>query len=157
MSWYELARWLHMAGAAMLLGTGSGIAFFMLMAHRTGDARLVAHVAATVVLADYLFTAIAVVAQPLTGIWLAHLTGWSLTTPWIMLSLGLYLCVGALWLPVVGMQTGMRDIARAAAARDQPLPADYHALFRKWFTSGVPAFVAVLAILWLMVVRPVLW
>ena len=38
------------------MGTGAGIAFFMVMAHRTGDARLIAHTASTVVIADWLFT-----------------------------------------------------------------------------------------------------
>ena len=36
------AQWLHIIGATVLIGTGAGIAFFMLMAHRTGDAKLVA-------------------------------------------------------------------------------------------------------------------
>ena len=29
----DLLRWLHGIGATVLLGTGAGIAFFMLMAH----------------------------------------------------------------------------------------------------------------------------
>ena len=42
-------RWLHVIGACVLLGTGAGIAFFMLMAERTGKPAVVAHVASTVV------------------------------------------------------------------------------------------------------------
>ena len=38
-------RWAHVLGACVLIGTGAGIAFFMLMAHRTGDARVIAAVA----------------------------------------------------------------------------------------------------------------
>ena len=154
---YTLARWLHVIGACVLLGTGSGIAFFLVLAHRTGEAVLVAHVAGSVVLADLLFTATAVVVQPLTGIWLAGLTGWPLTTPWILASLALYLLTGALWLPVVWMQLRMRDLARAAATAGGPLPAAYYRLYRAWFASGVPAFAAVLAIVWLMLARPSLW
>ncbi|MEX0368349.1 MAG: DUF2269 family protein, partial [Ruegeria sp.] len=30
-----ILRWLHVIGACVLLGTGAGIAFFMLMAHRS--------------------------------------------------------------------------------------------------------------------------
>ena len=157
MDWYTLARWLHVIGACVLLGTGSGIAFFMVMAHRTRDAALVAHVASNVVLADFLFTASAVVIQPITGIWLAHLLGWLLDTPWIMLSLGLYLLVGAFWLPVVWMQKRMRDLARDAAHAGEPLPPAYHRLYRVWFAFGIPAFSAVLAIVWLMLARPQLW
>lgn len=151
-----LARWLHVIGAAVLLGTGSGIAFFMVMAHRTGEARLIAHVASSVVFADYLFTASAVIIQPLTGIWLGRLVGWPLHTPWILWSVGLYVFVGLLWLPVVVMQRRMRDLAKGAVVRNEELPIEYHRLFRCWFAFGVPAFIAVLAIMWLMLERPVL-
>ena len=147
-------RWLHVIGATILLGTGAGIAFFMLMAHRTRDARTIAHVAGTVVIADLLFTATAVVAQPVTGLLLAARMGWPLDTFWILASLILYVIAGAFWLPVVWIQTRMRDLARAAAAADAPLPPAYHRLYRIWFWFGFPAFAAVLAILWLMIARP---
>ena len=57
-------KYLHVIGAAVLLGTGAGIAYFMLLAHRTGEARVVAAVARIVVIADFVFTATAVAAQP---------------------------------------------------------------------------------------------
>lgn len=150
----EVLRWLHVIGACVLLGTGAGTAFFMVMAHRTRDARLVAHTADTVVLADWLFTASAVVAQPVTGTWLAIELGRNLTEPWLLTALALYVLIGAFWLPVVWMQREMRDLARQAAAEGRPLPPRYHRLFRLWFACGVPAFAAVLAILWLMLRRP---
>lgn len=157
MDWYMFARWLHVIGACVLLGTGAGIAFFMVMAHRSGKAVLVAHVASTVVVADVLFTATAVVAQPLTGLWLASAAGWPLDTPWIVASLALYAVTGGFWLPVVWMQVRMRDLARQAARADAPLPPAYHRLYRRWFAFGFPAFAAVLAIVWLMLARPPLW
>ncbi|MBY0422114.1 MAG: DUF2269 domain-containing protein [Parvularculaceae bacterium] len=147
-------KWLHVIGATVLLGTGAGIAFFMVMAHRTRDAAVVAPVAAIVVLADYVFTASAVVAQPLTGALLAHLVGWSLAEGWILASLALYVLTGAFWIPVVFMQRRMRDLARAAAAAGEPLSEAYHRLYRCWFVCGFPAFFAVLIILWLMIARP---
>ena len=150
----DVLRWLHVIGATVLLGTGAGIAFFMLMAHRTQQPALVAHVAGTVVVADLLFTATAVVAQPLTGLGLALLIGWPLTEGWLLLSLGLYVFTGLFWLPVVWIQLRMRDLARAAAKEGLPLPGQYHRLFRMWFACGIPAFVAVLAIIWLMVAKP---
>ena len=57
---YFALKYLHLIGATVLLG----IAAFMLMAHRTGEAVQVAAVARIVVVADFLFTATAVVAQP---------------------------------------------------------------------------------------------
>lgn len=154
MDWTLLLRWLHVLGACVLLGTGAGIAFFMLMAHRTGDARLIAGVARIVVIADWVFTASTVVVQPITGALLAQATGWPLSTGWIVLSLALYVLTGAFWLPVVWMQARMRKLAAEAADAGAPLPAAYHKLFRLWFACGIPAFAAVLAIMWLMLARP---
>jgi uncharacterized membrane protein len=153
---YFALKYLHVIGAAVLLGTGAGIAFFMLLAHRTGDAKVIAGVARIVVIADFLFTATAVVAQPITGVALAWVVGYSLWDGWIVLSIALYLVTGAFWLPVVWMQMRMRELASAAVAEGQPLPPAYHRLFWWWFAFGFPAFAAVMAIFWLMIARPVI-
>lgn len=149
-----MLRWLHVIGACVLLGTGAGIAFFMVMAHRTRDARLIAHTSGIVVLADWVFTASAVILQPVTGIALAHIVGWPLTEPWLMLSMALYAITGAFWLPVVWIQTRLRNLARQAAMDGTDLPGQYFRLYRIWFACGFPAFFAVLGIVWLMVARP---
>ena len=154
MTAYFVLKFLHIVGASVLLGTGAGIAFFMLMAHRTGDAAAVAATARIVVTADYVFTASAVVLQPVTGVLLAREVGYPLTEGWILLSIGLYFLTGAFWLPVVWMQAKMRDLAAEAAAAGAPLPDLYHKLFRLWFAFGFPAFAAVMAIFWLMISRP---
>ena len=151
-----ILRWLHLLGTAVLLGTGAGIAFFMLMAHRTRDPRLIAHVANTVVIGDWLFTASTVVLQPVTGSLLAWSLGWSLTEGWILLSLVTYVLVGACWLPVVWIQYRIRRLARDAVQAGADLPPAYFRLFRIWFLLGIPAFSGVLLILWLMLARPVL-
>jgi uncharacterized membrane protein len=135
-------------------GTGAGIAFFMMMAHRSGNPALIAGTARIVVIADMAFTATAVLAQPLTGWLLARETGWAMTEGWILASLALYVLTGACWLPVVRIQITLRDLAADAARGGTALPARYHRLYRLWFALGIPAFAAVLAILWLMIARP---
>ena len=147
-------KYLHVIGAAVLLGTGAGIAFFMLLAHLQREPVVVAGVARIVVIADFLFTATAVVAQPITGVLLAHTVGYSLGEGWIIWSIALYILTGVFWLPVVYMQMRMRDLAVEAARLRQPLPVRYHQLFWLWFAFGFPAFGAVLAIFWLMIARP---
>ncbi|OWK18492.1 membrane protein [Mesorhizobium amorphae CCBAU 01583] len=152
--WVDLLRWVHVIGATVLFGTGAGIAFFMLMAQRTGRADIVAHVAGTVVIADTMFTATAVIVQPISGVLLAQAMGWPLSEGWIVLSLLLYVVTGLFWLPVVWIQIRIRNLARQAAIENRPLPAEEKRLFRIWFACCFPAFAAVLAILWLMVTRP---
>lgn len=150
----DLLRWLHVIGAAVLLGTGAGIAFFMVMAHRSGDPAVIAHTASTVVLADFMFTATAVIAQPVTGFLLALELGWPLSEGWIVMSLSLYVLTGVFWLPVVVIQVKLRNFARHAAQSSQPLPTAYFRLYRTWFACGFPAFISVLVIFWLMLSKP---
>lgn len=152
-----ILRWLHVIGACVLLGTGAGIAFFMLMAHRSRDVRLIAHTAGVVVIAYFLFTTTAVIAQPITGFPLAREVGWHPLEFWISLSLALYVLTGLFLIPVVWIQLRLRDLAREAVAQGTALPDRYHRLFRMWFICGFPAFGAVLWILYLMLARPVLW
>jgi uncharacterized membrane protein len=154
MTTYFVLKYLHVVGAAVLLGTGSGIAFFMLMAHRTGDPRLVAEAARIVVIADFLFTATAVVAQPVTGVLLVREVGYSMSEGWIVASIGLYIVTGVFWLPVVWIQMQLRDIATQAVQDRTDLPPSYNRYFWTWFYFGFPAFGAVAAIFWLMIARP---
>jgi uncharacterized membrane protein len=152
---YFLLKFVHIIGACVLLGTGAGIAFFMLMAHLSKNLAVIAGVARIVVVADFIFTATAAVLQPVTGIALAHVVGYKLTDAWIVASVVLYIVTGAFWLPVVWMQMRMRRLAEAALQTASPLPEAYHKLlFRLWFAFGFPAFAAVLAIFWLMIARP---
>lgn len=148
---------LHVLGAIVLLGTGTGIAFFMLMAHRSGDAAFIARTAGVVVVADVLFTASAGVLQPLTGVLLAATRGYGLSDGWFAASLLLYAVAALVWLPVVWMQIRMRDLAHDAVKAGLPLPAEYFRLFRWWFAFGIPGFSSVLAIVWLMVAKPPLF
>ncbi|KKZ84106.1 hypothetical protein B5K05_23590 [Rhizobium phaseoli] len=152
---YFALKFLDIIGATVLLGTGAGIAFFMLIAHRTGNAKTVAAVARIVVFADFAFTTTAVIAQPVTGLALAWYVGYSLWEHWIVSSIVLYLITGAFWLPVVWIQMEMREIAKEAAANGEPLPADTIGCSGPGFIFGFPAFVSVLGILWLMITRPV--
>lgn len=154
MEWIEFIRHAHVLGACVLIGTGSGIAFFMLMAHRTGDPAFIAKTAAVVVVADMLFTATAAIVQPLTGYVLARYLGWSLLEGWLMISLILYVFIGVLWLPVVYIQAQMRNEAQKSTESGGALSARYHRLYRIWFACGVPAFLAIIVLLWLMVNRP---
>lgn len=154
MTLYFIVKYLHVLGAIVILGTGTGIAFFMLMAHRSGDVAFIARTAATVVIADMLFTASAVLLQPLTGAVLMVLSSTALAERWLAASLGLYLVAGLFWIPVIFMQIEMRDLARSANAQQQVLPPRYFALFRRWFLFGIPGFGSVMMILWLMIAKP---
>jgi uncharacterized membrane protein len=154
MTLYFVVKYLHVLGAIVILGTGTGIAFFMLMAHRTNDVSFIARTAAVVVIADMLFTLSAVIVQPISGGLLMMLSATSFTERWLMVSLALYVLAGVFWIPVIFMQIEIRDLARAADEKAQPLPPRYFALFRRWVLFGIPGFGSVVIILWLMIAKP---
>ncbi len=151
---YHLLLYAHILGACVLLGTGAGIAFFFVISNYRGTPEMIGHVGRIVVLADTVFTATAAIIQPITGYFLAREAGWSLSEPWIMLSLGLYVVVGIFWLPVVWIQIRLRDMALDAARLGASLGTAYHKLYRIWLICGFPAFGAVMLIIWLMVSKP---
>jgi uncharacterized membrane protein len=152
--WYFALKFVHIVSSAVLFGTGLGIAFFMWMAHRTGDARTIAATARSVVIADAAFTTSAVAVQLATGAALVVTAGYGWREPWLAAALALYVFVGACWLPVVWIQSRLRDLAQKAAATGGTLPPRYHRLFAIWFALGWPAFLGVLAIFALMVWKP---
>jgi uncharacterized membrane protein len=145
---------MNFLSSTVLFGTGAGIAFFFVRAQRTGDAKVIATVSRDVVLADFLFTATAVVLQPITGVALAAMAGFPLSTAWVRWSIALYMLIGCCWLPVVWLQIRMRDLAVRAAVDGLPLPQAYHRLYSWWFGLGWPAFIGVMAVFYLMVAKP---
>src|SRR5262249_46238336 len=154
MTLYFTIKYLHVLGAIVILGTGSGIAFFMLMAHLSRDVAFIARTASVVVLADMMFTLAAVIAQPITGGILMQVSSTTFAERWLVTSLALYAVAGLFWVPVIFMQREMRDLARVAVEKNQPLPPRYFALFRRWFVFGIPGFGSVMIIVYLMIAKP---
>jgi uncharacterized membrane protein len=154
MNEYVVLKTVHIISSTLLFGTGIGSAFYMLFASVNRDPLIVAFVVRYVVIADWLFTTTAVIVQPVTGLWLAHLAGFPLTSRWLAASIALYFLAGACWVPVVWMQVRMREMAREAVARGEPLPPRYFRYFRIWVLLGIPAFLALVVVFWLMVAKP---
>jgi uncharacterized membrane protein len=151
---YLVVKWLHVLSSTVLFGTGLGSAFYMFFTNRTGEVRAIAIVARRVVIADWLFTTPTAIVQPLTGFWLLHLSGMPWTSGWIVWSLVLYAIAGGCWLPVVWIQIRMAEMAEGAASAGEALPSRFWRYHRVWTALGWPAFVAFIAIFFLMVVKP---
>jgi uncharacterized membrane protein len=150
-------KWLHVLSSTVLFGTGIGTAVQMWLAYRGGDPRVIAVVARNVVRADWLFTLPAGLVQPATGVGLAQMSGIDLGTSWLVATYVLYLVALVCWLPVVGLQIRMRDLAEQAVAREKSLPAAYHRAMRLWFLLAWPAFIGLTIVFLLMIAKPDLW
>jgi uncharacterized membrane protein len=157
MNTYLLLKTLHIISSVLLVGTGFGSAFYLYFTHRSRNVAAIATVSRLVVIADWCFTTPAVIIQPISGITMVYLAGWPLDTPWILLSIILYLLAGACWLPVVWLQIKMKKMAETACAQGEDLPARYWQHARYWERLGYPAFIAMLGVFYLMVNKPILW
>lgn len=157
MNTYLLLKTLHILSSVLMVGTGFGSAFYMFFANRSGNLAAQAVVSRLVVRADWWFTTPAVIIQPLSGWALMVMAGWPWYTPWLLLSMALYVVAGLCWLPVVAMQIRMARMAALADTQGQPLPDAYGRLARRWEALGYPAFVAMLGVYYLMVNKPTLW
>lgn len=154
MSLYLLLKTLHILSSTLLFGTGLGSAYYALRAWRSQRLEVIAVTFRHLVTADWLFIATTAVFQPLSGLALAKVAGWPLNQFWMLWSVGLYLFAGLCWLPVVWLQIRVRDMAAQALACGQALPERAFLYMRIWFVLGWPAFIAFVAIFFLMVAKP---
>jgi uncharacterized membrane protein len=151
---YLMVKWIHIVSSTILFGTGLGSAFYMFFVSRTRDPRTIAIVVKYVVIADWLFTTPTILLQPASGLYMVHKAGFQLMSGWLLWSIALFLLAGAAWLPVVWMQIRMRDMAHDAVHREQSLPPRYWLFLRWWVALGLVAFLALVAVFFLMVVKP---
>lgn len=149
MSAYLAIKLLHILSATILFGTGLGTAFFMFTSWRSDNFEAMKVTTRNVVLADWLFTTPAVVIQFLTGVWLTARLGIPFSSLWFITVMGLFILVGACWIPVVAIQIRLRNLIDAGAPA-----AHCHRLMKLWIALGIPAFVSVLLLFALMVYRP---
>lgn len=154
MTSYLVIKWLHIMSSVLMVGTGFGSAFYLFFTHRSGNVAAIATVSRLVVRADWWFTTPAVIFQPLSGLWLASAAGWDWHGGWLLASTILFVFAGLCWLPVVWLQIRMADMARRAESASAPMPPTYRRYARYWEWLGYPAFVAMLAVYFLMVVKP---
>lgn len=147
----------HIVSAAILFGTGAGIAFFCWFGYRSalrsGEIGTLRSVLRLTVVADACLTAPAVVFQAISGVALMQILDWPLVSVWSLVVWILFVLVGACWLPVVTIQVLLKREAEHATSI-ATLSEHFHQRFRIWFALGVPAFVAVLVLFYLMVAKP---
>jgi uncharacterized membrane protein len=153
-SGYFVLKLVHILSAAVLAGTGFGIAFFKWVVDRTRNVTAIRVVSEKVVLADWIFTLPAIIVQVVTGVALAHIVGYPLTRGWLFDAICLFSLAGACWVPVVRIQIRLRDLARTYETHGMPIGEKYLRYSRIWFWLGVPAFSSVIVIFWLMVAKP---
>jgi len=150
---YLLLKSIHIAAAVVLVGTGLGIAFFLYKVVRSDNADAILVTTRHVVLADWCFTAPALIISPVTGLLLMRELGFRFDSGWFYWVAGLYLLAGACWLPVVFIQYRMQRLA-AAHGDGSVRRLLFRSLIKAWIALGIPAFGALVALYWLMIYKP---
>lgn len=154
---YLVLKWIHILSSTVLFGFGAGTAWYFWSAHLTREPAIIARVGRMVVRADWIFTGTSGVVQPVSGVLLVSVAGHGLGESWLVVTYLLYVLAFCCWAPVVWLQIRATALAEAAARTGEPLPPEYHRAMRLWFALGWPAFLALLAVFWLMVAKPALW
>ena len=145
---YSLVKLIHIISASLLFGTGIGTAFFMLRAHLSGSPEAMAVTTRNVVLADWIFTTPAIVVQATTGLWLTFKLAIPLGSVWFITVVSLFVLIGVCWIPVVLIQVRIRNIIANGG-----MASDYQKLMKTWVSLGVPAFISILILYFLMVTK----
>jgi len=141
----------HIISVVLLLGVGTGSAFYKFMADRSENLEVIVHTNKMVVLADWLFTTPSAILQPLSGVLLINLMGLSLWTPWLLISVILYIFAGALWLIAVYFQIRMKNMALLAQKQQMFLGKEYFRLVKYWIWLGVFSFLSMGSVFYLMI------
>jgi uncharacterized membrane protein len=155
MDFYLTIKTLHILSSTILFGTGIGIAFFMVRSYFTDSLQEKLYASRNTVLADYLFTLPAVIVQPLSGAWLVWQGGHDWMDLWLSATYAIYLIAGLCWLPVVWIQIQLKTILIECVKTGEELPERYYKLFKIWFLLGWPAFIGLVVVFFLMVMKPV--
>lgn len=151
---YLWIKWAHVLSATVIFGTGMETAFHMLTTNLRGDVDAIAAMTRNPVLAEWLFTSPAAIIQPLTGFLMIYMVGYDPLESWLVATYALYAVAGVCWLRVVQLQLRMRTLAVAASERGDSLPLGYHRAFKLWFILGWPAFLSLMIVFALMVMKP---
>lgn len=151
---YLWLKFIHIISSTILFGTGIGTACTMLYGHSTRNVPIIAAITKYVVLADWIFTGTSGLIQPITGLWMVYLAGYTWSSFWVLGSIIGYLIAAFCWFPVVYLQIKMRDLAAAAIQNKTSLAPTYFRYYKYWFSLGWPAFISLIIVFYLMTNKP---
>jgi uncharacterized membrane protein len=147
-------KFVHMTAMAVMFGTWSCIALFMLFAYRSRNTSVAAVTALFAVRAELMLMVPAVALQPLAGFPLVIAVGARLDEYWLELSVAIYTAVMAAWLANLIIELRIRSVTQEAAVNGKPLPDSYRRMFRLWSGITVAGLAGMVAIMALMIWQP---
>jgi uncharacterized membrane protein len=151
---YDIAKFLHVTGVAMLMGNITVTAIWKFFADRDGRPEVLSYAQKMVTYTDWSMTVWGVVLIMGGGYFMAVSAGFPLGQGWLLWSQVLFVLSGLIWLLViVPIQVKQARLAKAFAPGD--VGEAYRSLSRRWMAWGLVSTVPLVAATWLMVVKPV--
>ncbi len=150
---YLLLKWVHILAAITALG--ANITYGLWISRAAKDPQALPFVLHTVRILDSRIANPAYALLLVTGIALVIVAPWPWTTPWILVSLILY--VTAFLLGILVYAPAFRRQIALAESPAGPGSPEYAAAARRSNILGIVVTLIVVAIVYLMVVKPPLW
>ena len=156
MTAYYALLFAHYTGVILLVGNITVTAVWKVFANRTGDARIIAFGQRLVTGTDFGLTIPGIVLTMVGGYGVAGVMGYPLFEDlWLIASQALFVLAGLIWLGIlVPIQVRQARIARGFE-QGGAVSDEYRVLSRRWITWGLISTVPMVAVLWLMITKPV--
>ncbi|KTC65827.1 integral membrane protein (plasmid) [Legionella adelaidensis] len=151
---YLWIKYIHILSSTIVFGTGIGTAAVMVYGHLYQDIAVKVAIYRYVVIADWIFTSTSGFVQLISGLALVYIANIPITTFWILGGLIGYSITAICWFIVVYLQIKIKQIAEVTYATGKPLSVTYYRYFYLWFFLGWPAFISLLIVFYLMVLKP---
>ncbi|MEM7006122.1 MAG: DUF2269 domain-containing protein [Pseudomonadota bacterium] len=150
---YEVAKFLHVTGVAMLMGNITVTAIWKFFADRDGRPEVLGFAQKLVTYTDWSMTVWGVVLIMGGGYFMAVAGGFELGEGWLLWSQIMFVTAGLIWLfLIVPIQIKQARLAKAFSGED--VGEEYHALSRRWLFWGLISTVPLVIATWLMVAKP---
>lgn len=150
---YDVAKFLHVTGVAMLMGNITVTAIWKFFADRDGRSEVLSFAQKLVTYTDWSMTVWGAALIIAGGYGMAISAGFPLGQGWLLWSQILFALSGLTWiLRIVPIQVKQARLAKAFSAGD--VGEEYRSLSRRWLAWGILSTVPLVIATWLMVAKP---
>ncbi|MEQ8657303.1 MAG: DUF2269 domain-containing protein [Hyphomicrobiales bacterium] len=150
---YDVAKFLHVTGVAMLMGNITVTAIWKFFADRDGRPEVLGFAQKLVTYTDWSMTFWGVVLIMGSGYYMAISADFDLSQGWLLWSQVLFILAGMIWLLlIVPIQVNQARLAKAFSASD--VGEEYRALSKRWLVWGLMSTVPLVIVTWLMLAKP---
>jgi uncharacterized membrane protein len=151
--YYDIAKFLHVTGIAMLMGNITVTAIWKFFADRDGRPEVLGFAQKLVTYTDWSMTFWGVVLIMGSGYYMAIYARIPLLEGWLLWSQALFVAAGLIWLfLLVPIQIKQAKLALAFDSDD--VGDAYRGLSRRWIIWGLISTVPLIGATWLMIAKP---